>query len=148
MTENRLDRELDTRAKHTRKKAWAPPSLLPDPKPQDGWAYRWVRVATQGQDDPSNVSSKLREGWEPVKADECPEGVMFSASGKTEDNVIVGGLMLCKAPQEMVEQRKEYYRQMTESQMRSVNQNLQRENDARMPLFNESRSSVSFGKGK
>jgi hypothetical protein len=55
--------------------------------------------------------------------------------------------MLCKAPSEMVEERTEYFQQQTDSQMRSVDNNLMRESDPRMPMFNERKSKVTFGKG-
>ena len=68
MAEQREDREQTTRAKAARKKRWARPETLPSPKPQDGFAFRWIRVSSLGQVDATNVSSKLREGWEPVRA--------------------------------------------------------------------------------
>jgi hypothetical protein len=52
-----------------------------------------------------------------------------------KDNVIIGGLMLCKAPLELVAERTEYYDNMAQSQMRSVDNNLMRENDPRMPCL-------------
>jgi hypothetical protein len=124
------------------------PETLPSPTPQDGYAYRWVRVSNQGQVDATNVSSKLREGWEPCKAKDHPEITMVTVEQERfRDNVVIGGLMLCKAPQEMVEERTEYFTQQTDSQMQSVDNNLMRENDPRMPLFNERKSRVTFGKG-
>jgi len=148
MATNRLDRELQTREKTVRKKAWSRPTVLPDPIPQEGYKFHWVRVSTMGQPDSTNVSSKLREGWEPVRAEDHPE--IFSdavADARFKDNVIVGGLMLCKAPIELVEERTEYYENLTESQMRSVDQSLMRENDPRMPIFNDRKTKVTFGKG-
>jgi len=148
MSKQRLDRELETRDKTVRKKAWSRPTVLPDPIPQEGYKFHWVRVSTMGQPDSTNVSSKLREGWEPVRAEDHPE--IFSdavADARFKDNVIVGGLMLCKAPIELVEERTEYYENLTESQMRSVDQGLMRENDPRMPLFNDRKTKVTFGKG-
>jgi len=62
MSEKRLDRSLETREKRTRTKAWERPEVLPSPTPEEGYAYRWIRISTQGQADPTNVSSKLREG--------------------------------------------------------------------------------------
>ena len=148
MAENRLDRELNTREKTTRKKSWTKPELLPSPKPQDGYAFHYVRVSTQGQPDPTNVSSKIREGWEPVKAVDHPEIFLtHSENDRFKDNVVMGGLMLCKAPIEMVEERNAYYNQQADAQIRSVDNNLMRENDPRMPLFNERKSKVTFGKG-
>ena len=69
MANNRIDREHTTREKSTRKKGWQRPEVLPSPNPEDGYDFKWVRVSTQGTVDATNVSSKLREGWEPVKAD-------------------------------------------------------------------------------
>lgn len=148
MADNRTNRELETRAKTERKKSWVRPEVLPTPNGEDGFAYRWVRVAIQGQDDPTNVSSKLREGWEPVRASDHPE--IFLASTENErfkDNVVMGGLMLCRAPQSLVDERNEYYKEQTSAQMQSVDNNLMRENDPRMPLFHDRKSQVSFGKG-
>ena len=69
----RTPRDLETRAKAERPKAWMPPQTLPDPNPEPGYAFRWIRISTLGNSDPSNVSAKLREGWEPVKASDHPE---------------------------------------------------------------------------
>jgi hypothetical protein len=147
-TRTRLPRELDSRAGATRAKSWQPPALLPDAAPEAGYVFRWIRISTLNVDDPMNVSSKLREGWEPVKASEHPELQLVSTpSERFKDSVQVGGLMLCKIPAEFMEQRAAYYRQQTDSQMSSVDNNFMRENDPRMPLFADKRTSVSFGKG-
>jgi len=148
MAENRIDRELTTRDKTSRKKGWQRPEVLPSPNPEDGYVYRWIRTSTQGQVDAPNVSSKLREGWEPVKANEHPEITMVAVENERfADNIVIGGLMLCKAPQELVDERTAHYTAQTQNQIRSVDNNLMRENDPRMPLFNERKSKVTFGKG-
>mgnify|MGYP003646673973 CR=1 FL=1 len=148
MVENRLDRELETRERKTRKKAWQRPEVLPSPTPEPGYVFHWVRVSTQGQIDPTNVSSKLREGWEPVKAVDHPEiTIVTIEQEKFKDNVVIGGLLLCKAPTEMVEDRTEHFTEQASNQIKSVDNNLMRENDPRMPLFNERKSKVTFGKG-
>jgi hypothetical protein len=148
MAENRLDRELNTREKVTRKRSWRRPETLPTPEPQDGWGFKWVRVATRGNADPTNVTSKLREGWEPVRASDHPEiELAIVENERFKDNIVIGGLMLCKAPQELVEERNGYYQDQANSQMRSVDNNLMRESDPRMPIFNDRRSKVTFGKG-
>ena len=111
-------------------------------------ATRWIRVSTQGQTDATNVSSKLREGWEPVKAEDHPEYAMTDKDERFEGNILQGGLLLCKAPSELVKERNDYYENQTRSQMHSVDNNLMRENDPRMPLFNERSTKVTnFGKG-
>ena len=148
MPTNRLDRELETREKTVRKTAWTRPEVLPSPAPQQGYAFRWIRVTTQGNVDATNVSSKIREGWEPVKASDHPEITIVAIENERfRDNVVIGGLLLCKAPEEMVGQRNNYYNQQSQAQMSSVDNNLMRENDPRMPLFNERKSQVTFGKG-
>ena len=143
MAENRTNRELETREKTTRRRSWQRPDLLPSPKPQPGWEYRWIRISTLGTADPMNVSSKLREGWEPVKASDHPEvQMMVVENDKFKDNIVIGGLMLCKTPTELVEDRNAYYQQQTDAQMSAVDNNFMRENDPRMPLFRERTSSV------
>ena len=148
MAENRLTRELETRAVQERPKQWTPPELLPEPDKQPGFAYRWIRVSTLNNADPRNLSAKLREGWEPVKIEEQPKfQLLIDPNSRFKDNIEVGGLLLCKTPQELVDQRNNYYQQQSEGQIESVDNNLMRQNDPRMPLFNERKSSTSFGKG-
>ena len=148
MADNRLDRELETREKTARKTAWKRPEVLPSPNQEEGYVYRWIRISTRGNVDAMNVSSKLREGWTAVKASDHPEITLVTIENdRFKDNVVIGGLMLCKAPVEMVDERNAYYNQQSESQMQSVDNNLMRENDPRMPLFNDRKTKVTFGKG-
>lgn len=144
----RTPREIQTRETQERPKQWMPPELLPEPDKQPGYAYRWVRVSTLGNADPRNVSAKLREGWEPVKMEEQPKFQMLAdPNSRYKDNIEIGGLLLCKTPVEFVEQRNEYVNRQTQAQTEAVDNNLMRQNDPRMPLFNERKSSSSFGKG-
>ena len=148
MPEVRLDRDLEKRERVQRKAAWKRPEVLPSPTPQPGYVFHWVRVSTQGQADATNVSSKLREGWEPVLAKDHPEIFLMGVENvRFKDNVVIGGLLLCKAPEELIAERSAYYNNQTQSQMRAVDNSLMRENDPRMPLFNERNTTVTFGKG-
>lgn len=141
-------RAAETRAQYERPKSWAPPQTLPDPAPEPGYAFRWIRISTLGASDPMNVSAKLREGWEPVKASEHPEvQILGTSGGRFPDSIEVGGLLLCKTPKEFVDQRDAYYRNQAEQQMKSVDNNFMRESDPRAPLFRERNSEVSFGRG-
>ena len=149
MAENRLAREVESRENKVRKASWAPPQILPDPTPQPGWVFRWIRTSLMGQADPTNTSAKLREGWEPVRAEDHPELMMHAdPNSRFKGNVEVGGLLLCKAPEEMRDQRNVYYGRQAQSQMEAVDNSFMRTNDERMPLFSERKSAVSFGKGK
>ena len=146
--DTREPRALQTRDAAERPKKWMPPQLLPDPTPEEGYAYRWIRISTLGKDDPTNVSGKLSEGWEPVKASSHPEIRLFSSGqNRFPDSVEVGGLLLCKTPVEFTQQRNAYYAQQADAQMQSVDNTYMRENDARMPLFKERSTKVTFGKG-
>lgn len=148
MVENRLTRELENRESGLRKLAWAPPQVLPSPKEQPGWVFRWIRTSLMGTSDPTNTSSKFREGWEPCKAEDHPE-LMLQAdpNSRFKGNVEIGGLLLCKAPEEMMKQRDNFYLKQATAQMDAVDNNFMRQNDARMPLFNEKRTTTSFGRG-
>ena len=149
MAENRLTREVENRESAQRKMAWTPPQTLPEPEAQDGWVFRWIRTSIMGQADPSNTSAKFREGWEPVKASEQPNLMMQAdPNGRFKDNIEIGGLLLCKAPAELMKQRDDYYAMQAKAQIQSVDNNFMRLNDERMPLFNERKTTVSFGKGK
>lgn len=148
MAENKLARELETRNHTERPKQWLPPELLPEPKKQPGYTYRWIRTSTLNQADPMNLSAKRREGWEPCKVEDHPELMLHVDSERNSKGFVeIGGLMLCKTPQEFVDQRNAYYQKQAHDQATAVDNSLMRESDPRMPLFNERKSSVSFGKG-
>jgi hypothetical protein len=146
--QNRATREVATRAVTERPKQWTPPELLPEPDKQAGYAYRWIRVSMLNQADPRNLSTKIREGWEPVSVEEQPKfKLLIDPSSRFKDNIEIGGLLLCKAPEEFVDQRSDWYRNQTASQTEAVDNNLMRQSDPRMPLFKERKSTSSFGKG-
>ena len=148
MAENRLTRELDTRATSERPKQWAPAELLPEPDKQAGYAYRWIRTSTLNQADPRNLSGKLREGWEPVGIEEQPKfQLLVDPNSRFKDNIEIGGLLLCKTPEEFVAQRNSHYQKQAENQMEAVDSSLMRQSDPRMPLFSERKSTTTFGKG-
>ena len=143
-TQDRNPRDLKSREKSARA-VYVPPSNLPDPTPEPGWVYHWVATAILGQSTPTNVSQKLREGWVPVKAVDHPE-LMLLGSDKT-GNVEIGGLMLCKMPVEQYRARQDYYNNQAQGQMESVDNHFLRNNDPRMPLYSEKRSSTTRGAG-
>ena len=148
MATNRLERELQNRTMQERPKQWQQPELLPEPDKQPGYAYRWIRVSTLNQADPRNLSAKLREGWEPVRVEEQPKfQLLVDPNSRYKDNIEIGGLLLCKTPLEFVEQRNKHYSDQADAQMNAVENTLMRQSDPRMPLFNEGKTTSSFGKG-
>ena len=149
MTQTRISRETETRATRERPKSWQPASTLPEPDREPGYSYRWIRVSSLGKADAQNVSKKMREGWEPVRIEEQPKfELLRDENSRFKDNIEVAGLLLCKIPTEFMDQRRDYFSGKNKAQMDSVDNNFMRESDVRMPLFNEKRSSTSFGKGK
>jgi hypothetical protein len=149
MATNKLARELDTRMTAERPKQWQQPELLPEPDKQPGYSYRWIRVSTLDQSDARNLSAKLREGWEPVSVEEQPQfSLLVDPNSRFKDKIEIGGLLLCKTPDEFVQQRNTHFQRQTDAQTLAVDNNLMRQSDARMPIFKEGRSEVSFGKGK
>ena len=125
---DRNDRKDDTRESQERKVTWKRPSALPDPDPIEGVEFRWIRTASLGQADMTNVSAKMREGWEPVRADEYPD---FDApivdEGKFQGVIGVGGLILCRIPIETVQERTAYFTAKAEGQMDAVDNDLMKD---------------------
>jgi len=150
--DSRLARELDTRTTEERPKQWQPAQLLPEPDKLPGMSYRWIRISTTGKADARNISAKMREGWEAVRVEEQPNMAMLvDPESRFPDGIEIGGLLLCKMPTELAEQRKDYFANKTQQQMQAVDNSLMRENDPRMPLFKEGKSTVTkrtFGDGK
>ena len=145
---NRITRELESREVTERPKQWMPAELLPEPDRQAGYSYRWIRVSTLNAADPRNLSAKLREGWEPVRLEEQPKfQLLADPNSRFKDNIEIGGLLLCKTPTELVQQRNAYFANQAQNQTEAVDSNLMRQSDPRMPLFNERKSTTTFGSG-
>jgi hypothetical protein len=155
MTEDKKDvtgrnsRSAETRASQTRRTPWKPPSMLDAPEAPAGYQFRWIREATRGQDDKSNMSKRIREGYEPVRAEDYPE---FEAptidSGSNIGVIGGGGLILAKVPVETANERTAYFQNQAKSAMDGVDHNFMRESDGRMPIRDgdiQRSSKVAFG---
>ena len=145
---NRKPRELEGRQEMQRPTSWRLPDALPSPEDRAGWSHRWIRTSTLGTSDPSNISSKFREGYEPCKAEEYPELMMHaSVEGRFKGNIEVGGLILCRIPAEFMVQREEHFSRQNKAQMESVDNTYMKDNDPRMSKFAERSTKVTFGTG-
>jgi hypothetical protein len=146
--DNRTPRDNATREGTKRRSAYRRQSAIPTPEPRPGLTHRWIRTATLGSSDNTNVSRRFREGYVPVKAADYPElQVMSDHDSRFKGNVEIGGLLLCAAPTELVEDRVEYQDERAQSQMDAVDRNFMRESDPRMPVLRPERASrTSFGK--
>lgn len=146
---NRTPRTVETREDGTRQRSWQRQSMLPTPEPRDGLKFRWVRTASLGQADMTNVSRRFREGYVPVKATDFPElKIMSDLDSRFPENVEVGGLLLCSIPADIAEDRTYGQAEDANAQMDAVDRNYLRESDPRMPVLAPERSSrTTFGKG-
>ena len=141
-------RATDTREKTQRRKPWAPTSSLDAPPAPAGFVHRWIRAESVGQLDNKNVSARLREGWEFVRADEYPNTEWPNIdSGKYEGVIGVGGLMLARIPLETVKERNDYYQGRAKDLQDAVDQELQRENAHNTMTISkpDRQSRVNFG---
>jgi hypothetical protein len=146
--QTRKPRATETRETAMRPTSWRPPEALPSPDPRPGWTHRWIRTSILGSADPTNISSKLREGFEPVKAEEYPEMMMHAnTEGRFKGNIEVGGLLLCRIPEEFMDQRSQYFANQNKAQMDSVDNSFMKDNDPRMSKFSEKSTKVTFGTG-
>jgi len=145
-TNARVSRNEDTREKKARRKPWEPPQMLAAPPAPSGFVHRWVRVQLRGEDDKTHVYNRLREGWEPVRAEEYA-GTPYPMieDGRYAGVIGNGGLILCRIPEETVQERAAYYGTRTRDQMQSVDQDLMKESHPSMPIHKERQSRVTFG---
>ena len=147
---DRSSRSEQTRAKDSRPKTWKPPSSLDAPPAPEGYAHRWIRMEAGGQDDRKNLSARLREGYELVRAEEHPDWELPSIQdGKHAGIIGVGGLVLARIPLEIKDQRNSYYRRQTSDQLAAVDNDLMRESNPSMPIIKPERQSrVTLGGSK
>lgn len=145
---NRNSRTTETREADQRKVSWQRPSMLPVPEPREGIEYRWIRTSTLGNSDNTNVSSKFREGWTPVRKEDHPNlQVVSDIDSRFTDNIEVGGLLLCQNSAENVQARRDAQNAQAQSQMQAVDNSYLRNSDPRMPVLNPERQTrTSFGK--
>ena len=144
--EKRTSRASQTRVKEERKKVWTPPSSLDAPPAPDGYKHRWLRAESMGFDDTSNMSAKLRSGYELVRADQYPDANYPTVQdGKYKGVIGVGGLLLARIPEEIAKSRKEYFAKQTQDKNNAIENDLMKEQHPSMPINNERQTRVTFG---
>lgn len=142
----RTPRAAKTRSTEERRRPWAPPSRLEAPPAPEGYVHRWIRTSIRNDEDTMNVHSRLREGWEPVRAEEYPDyQYPVIDEGKHAGVIGQGGLMLCRIPEETAQERAAYYGNRTREQMTAVDQDMMKEQHPSMPMSANRQSRVSFG---
>ena len=145
--DNKTSRANQTRSKSERPKVWVPPSSLDAPPAPDGFRYRWIRAEVQGFQDTTNITSRQREGYELVRAEEVQNASDYPVidNGKYKGVIGVGGLLLAKVPEEIAKQRQAYMTSRHEDRSNAVENDLMKEQDSRMPINVERQSRVTFG---
>ena len=150
MEKIKTSHESVTRQKETRKKDWTPPSSLDAPAAPQGYCHRWIRTSTAGFEDVANVSKKLREGWEFLKAETLLSEIgeheyPVISEGKHAGLVGIGGLVLARIPLEILKSRAEYFRKITQDRTDAIDRDLMKEQHPDMPINIERQSRVTFG---
>jgi hypothetical protein len=144
--ENKTSRAAVTRSKTERPKEYKPPSSLDAPPAPDGFRHRWIRAESMGFNDTKNIHGRLRSGYELVRADEYDADQYPTVlDGKYAGIIGVGGLLLARIPEELAQSRMDYQRRQTEGQDESVETDLLRDQDKRMPIKIDRNSKHTFG---
>ena len=139
-------RASSTRSKTERPKVWTPPSSLDAPPAPDGFRHRWIRAESLGFQDTKNVSARLREGFELVRADEYPDSQYpVITDGKYAGVIGVGGLLLARISEEIAKQRAAYIESLSHGQDEAVEHDLMKEQHKSMPINVDRQSRVTFG---
>ena len=144
--ENKTSRAAVTRSKTERPKEYKPPSSLDAPTAPDGFRHRWIRAESMGFNDTKNIHGRLRSGYELVRADEYDADQYPTVlDGKYAGVIGVGGLLLARIPEELAQSRMDYQKRQTEGQDESVETDLLRDQDKRMPIKIDRNSKHTFG---
>ena len=145
--ENKTSRANQTRSNSERPKVWVPPSSLDAPPAPDGFRYRWIRAESVGFQDTKNVTSRIREGYELVRAEEVENASDYPVvdEGRYKGVVGVGGLLLAKVPIEIAKQRQQYMTDRHKQKTEALDNDLMKEQDNRMPINVDRQSRVTFG---
>ena len=144
--ENKTSRAAVTRSKTERPKEYKPPSSLDAPPAPDGFRHRWIRAESMGFNDTKNIHGRLRSGYELVRADEYDsETYPVVLDGKYAGVIGVGGLLLARIPEELAQSRMDYQIKQTEGQDESVENDLLKDQDKRMPIKIDRNSKHTFG---
>ena len=139
-------RASQSRTKEVKKTTWTPPSSLDAPPSPDGYKHRWLRAEVLGFDDTKNMAGHLRSGFELVRAEEYPNSEYpVIQEGKYKGMIGVGGLLLGRIPNEVVEARKEYFAKLTQDKTDAINSDLMKEQHPSMPINSERQTRVTFG---
>ena len=144
--QDQTSRASSTRSKTERPKVWTPPSSLDAPPAPDGFRHRWIRAESLGFSDTKNVSARLREGFELVRADEYPDSQYpVITDGKYAGVIGVGGLLLARISEEIAKQRAAYIESLAKGQDEAVEHDLTKEQHKSMPINVDRQSRVTFG---
>ena len=130
-------------------KPWTPPSYLDTPNAPDGFRHRWVRVEIMGFQDTKNIQGRLRSGYELVRSDEYPDDDFPAImDGKYAGVIGHGGLVLTRVPEEIAQQRTEYYARQAQDQQAAIDADLAKEQHKSMPINVDRDTRVTFGGSK
>lgn len=153
MTEKRNVRANETRSSMRDEQsrpdtAWKPPSLLDAPEPRPGHTQRWIATSIQGRETPDNVYKRMREGWNPRKADTVKDSLFPTINhGQWAGSIGIEGMLLCEMPVEKHRQMKNYYNNKSVEANQSVAGDLDAlGRKTGQPIYQERKSTSSRGR--
>lgn len=103
MTESRAATSRKAEKREMPQTEWEGKLYVPLHEIPDDKVYAWIRVASQNQNDETNMGQKMRKGWKPVPRNRHPDAYpIFDIPGVSSQQstnaavIIVGGQMLCE----------------------------------------------------
>lgn len=115
----------------------------------EGMVLRWIQIHLRGGDDYQNVGKRLKDGWVFVTPDEVPElstSSVVKENGRYAGAIVRGDVALAKMPEGRAIARREHYEDKANELMDAVDNQLMSKSNSRMPIYNNSKSTVTKGR--
>ena len=147
------ERELNTREET--EYVFEEPSTTDIPKAveerfaNEGMSLRWLRIDSKGQEDYQNIGKNVQRGWTFVSPDEVPEMGATSIvrkEGRYAGVVCRGDVALGKIPTGRLNAKRKHYQNKSTELMQAVDAQLMSKSNSRMPISNNSKSTVIKGR--
>jgi hypothetical protein len=145
----RMDREMAARAGRGRGPApYEEPAKLPDPIPLLGYTYQWIVVSVHGQECWEDADKAFRDGWEPVEQSEQPH-ILTMVTGRSpwlqNGCIEIGGCLLCKKADELVNRKLRYYEDMVTRRLNNGVDDVLAHSTRMLPTFGRREEDTEFG---
>jgi hypothetical protein len=140
----RVDRDSDLPT------TWVRPSALMAPPARAGYVNRWIRFRSGNEEDRDNLDKMMSQGWRPIPKSKLRKDHALTANleGKYGQYVTKRGLILMELPEDLWQQRRAFYEKKKDVMTESIDRNLFREQDRRMPFTTPERRTTVTRKAR